>query len=269
MNLIYQCFIGQNQPAYVKKLTGYVQDYAKKCGADYHFEKDLKLEGADPKVSMHRYFNILQVLDPECDKYENIFYLDCDILPDARAKNIFAMIKPDDWIMASKEDRGYNTVYGPAFHVVIDVIKKFKSKYLRMDCPLPTDGRNIIQYNTGVVVFTKKGRIKLRESLEDWKKLANDLDGSPSLNNDQPYLNGMFVKYDIPVREIGWRWNLYPFYYLNDRERYDEEPPVVPRGHFYHFSNPHGKHHGTIFTPDYTPEGHLFSTDFERSWQPE
>jgi len=263
-NLVYQCFVRpankstKRLPTFVTHSTRWCKTYAQKVGADYLFETGLDLKDgnriADPENMMHRYFNILHVLDPKFDEYDNVLYLDTDIVPDGKAKNIFSIVKPDIDLYIASEGRVPGSTWGPGFLGAPKVIQEFVEKYERFGLKAPKDKKGLlIQYNTGVVVFPKHTRIFLRENLRPWMSWAEDPLGDEFemrsvLNNDQPFLNGEIKRLGLKVHDLGWRWNLFP-----------PQCCTIPcyKAHFYHFSGG-AKRYMEDFTADHTPEGYYF-----------
>ena len=258
-NLVYQCFIkneGSTLPNYVTRSTNWCKAYAEKVQADYMFSTSLLVEGADSENKIHRYYNILHVLDPMFDAYDNILYLDVDIIPHVKAKNIFSIVKPDVDLYMSLEDKVPPNITGPSYWGVPEMIKIFKDKYAKFGLiPPKNEKRPIIQYNTGVVIFPRHTRIFLRENIDPWIDWADDpvSEHRNLLNNDQPFLNGQIVKWDLKVHDMGYRWNLLP-----------ASCSMFPciKAHFYHFSGD-AKKYMLDFAPNRTPEGYYFHYDNE------
>jgi len=261
-NLVYQCFIkpiDKPLPSYVLHSKRWCRNYAQKISADYLFETQFNLKdgdrSADPEIMMHRYFNILHVLHPRFDEYDNILYLDTDIIPHSKAKDIFSIVKPDVDLYISSEGRVPGSTWGPAFYGSPKTIQAFVEKYKRFGLEAPKEKNKdlLLQYNTGVVVLPKRTRIFLRENLSSWMTWAEDplgdeIEMRSVLNNDQPFLNGEILRLGLKVHNMGWRWNLLP-----------AQCCTIPchKAHFYHFSGS-GKKYMEDFTSDHTPEGYYF-----------
>ena len=244
-NLIYQCRLG-NFPKSVFNSVESVGKYAKKIGVTHEFAKKTELKGLDESISMHLYFNILHLIyDKKFDKYDDILYLDTDIIVDPDAENIFDIHKNKNVdVMGIYEKKLGDS--GPAFNEYYWK-KLFHAKYKRFNIPIIR--KNIHQINTGVVLFTKKGRLKARERFDDWIPWASDPIHRQVLDNDQPFLNAMFEKYQFNVMAIDDVWNMPVAWFITS---------PCPKSNFYHFSGGTLNHLVNEFNDDNTPAGKKF-----------
>lgn len=196
-NLVYQSHIGNSISNYpgmeISLNTAF--NYANRFNCSYMFNRIMTLKGADTNSLYDRYFNILDLIyDPYFDTYDNILFLDTDVIVHKNADNIFEI----------PEIRPHTDVIG---------------------IPENTSNRYI---NTGVIVFTKKGRKKAREKWDinwkAWQKIQPK--GNPSLLVDQPYMNIMMTRHNFNIIKLGEQWNFWV-----------TEPSYSGFAHFYHFSN--------------------------------
>lgn len=245
-NLIYQCRLGIH-PDWSKHSVKSMSAYANKIGVQHKFSRSSSLKGLDENIMIHRYFNILDLIyDKQFDVYDDILYADTDVLADPDAGNIFDIPKAKHIDVVGVPEKAVGNG-GPGF-VQKQWIKLYREKYKRFNIPIIH--KKVRQVNTGVILFTRKGRLKARERFEDWLPWASDPIARTVLDNDQPYLNAMFDKYQFNVMDIDDSWNM-PVSWFTDIP--------CPKSHFYHFSG--GRHDALItsFVGDNTPAGKKFS----------
>lgn len=247
-NLVYQAWInpGNVHPGLTNS-TESASAYATRMNCSYMFSRQSYLVS---KFSFtYSFYNILDLIyDEYFDRYDDILYLDTDIIVDPDAGNIFKEKKSKWTDVIGTPERNYEWCAGLTYpkSVVDQHYRRFEEfgskvvKSAKANAPL-----RII--NTGVIVFTKKGRLKARKTWDDWKTWA-DYRGEYSkiMTYDQPFINCMFNKYDFNVVELDDEWN-FPPHFMEGK---------VPKSHFYHFSG------GDAYLPGYsmynTPEGSVF-----------
>lgn len=253
-NLVYQSYIAETIPEWVNISTDSLKCYADKYNADYIFTRNVKLPGFDAKKRMHTFYNILNIIYNDWyDQYDDIFYVDCDIIADKDADSIFEIEKSKYIdIIAVPERNIQGASFGPAFTVASSTdAKEFTKQYKKFGVDILLNGKRkqINQYNTGVVLFTKKGRKKFRDSVpyDNWLAWAEA--PRPSVANDQPYLNAMWDLYKFNIISLGDEWNMPAtwFKYI-----------PCPKSHFYHFSGGSSKPYMQFFSSALTPEGYSF-----------
>jgi len=204
VNLVYQCYIGDMKDRWIPYSVQSASDYADRIGADYIFSRSMSLEGSNPNRRLDRYFNILDLIyDPMFEKYDHILYLDVDILVNTSADNIFnveGIMKDTDVIGSFEYSYKLNE-----YRENEEVFKKHGS--FLIPSKIPTVLYRFI--NTGVIVFTKKGRERARLEWDvDWRDFRDTVDKG-LLTADQPYINAMLNKHNFNVLELDEEWN-YP-----------------------------------------------------------
>jgi len=245
-NLIYQCRLGIH-PDWSEHSVKSMSAYADKVSAQYMFSRSSTLRGLDENIMIHRYFNILDLIyDKKFEAYDDILYADTDVLADPDAEDIFGIPKAKHIDVVGVPEKAIGDGH-PGF-MQKRWINLYREKYERFNIPIIY--KNVRQVNTGVILFTKKGRLKARERFEYWLPWASDLISNTVMDNDQPYLNAMFDKYQFNVMDIDDKWNM-PVSWFNDTP--------CPKSNFYHFSG--GRHDDLItsFVGSNTPEGKKFS----------
>jgi lipopolysaccharide biosynthesis glycosyltransferase len=259
-NLVYQCYISDRKlPDFVTISTDSLKYYADKVSADYIFTRNTSIEKINGR-DISAYFNILNIIyDKWFDQYDDILYVDCDVIADIDAQNIFEIERNRVIdIIAVPERRIPTAHFSPGF-LDTERRKPFEEKYKfhSMDPYLNGTRKHIRQLNTGVILFTKKGRKKFRDNVEinEWYDWFSTGPQNTYLINDQPFLNANFDKHKFNVKELDDIWNQPAAWY---------KMAPCPKSHFYHFSNA-DKWFIKFFAHDHTPNGyyfHLLEHDF-------
>jgi lipopolysaccharide biosynthesis glycosyltransferase len=255
-NLVYQCFLFSNKMhEWVLVSSDTIKKYADKVGADYNFSTTVQMPGLNKFNPMHRYFNILNIIYNDWfDQYDDILYVDCDVIADSEADNIFEIPKAKHLdVIAISEKHVNGGDYSPGFHINHKIKKDFIDLYNNYGIDVFHNGKRkeILQYNTGVVLFTKKGRKKFRKNVpyDEWINWVNSNGNSSYLGNDQPFLNFVFEKYKFNVKDIDDKWNMPATWFRTN---------PCPKSHFYHFSGGDSKMFISDFSYEVSPAGHSF-----------
>ncbi len=200
VDLVYQCYIGDISNKWIHYSSQSAESYADRTGSEYIFRRYMTLKGSNVSRKLDRYFNILDLIyDPEFEKFDNILYLDTDILVNPMAGNIFDQVVPGVDVVAASE---YS--YKPNEYSENEEVFKKHGSYL-----VPSKMKDIPYrfVNTGVIVFTKKGRMRARSEWDvDWKDFR-DSSNKGILVADQPYINAMLNKHNFDVLELDEEWN--------------------------------------------------------------
>lgn len=233
VNLVYQCWIGDmNDKPWILDSVNLCEEYAKKLGAEYIFGREMHLRDSNPSIKLDRYFNILDLIyHPKYKKYDHILYLDVDVFPDKNARDIFQVEGLDSSVdIVGASDTHYSIEDYWDNHLIF---KEFGSKLVPSIIPY-------IPYrfiNTGVIVFTKRGRERAKKYWDvnwaDWKNKAS----KNILAADQPYINAMINKHDFKVLELDTDWNYVPW----------SETKPLPKCNFYHLHLDTTDFHQKIF----------------------
>jgi len=231
-NAIYQVFFNANGvgkpnphypesgiPDWVVYSYRYFKYYAIKHGVDYHFFRDRFVN------SSSNYFEKARTwLDPFFDQYDNVLYVDVDVMPKRMDNNIFDIDVIDiaGWPEWRHPDLKVNINYS-ATGPMLQRYKDFGAPMIA-----PTTARSDVRMiNTGVLLWSKEARLKAREKFDDHEKWFHHKNAAltPGLKGvghsshclDQVYLNAMLNKYEFDVLELPIEWNRLPTK-LEDRE---------------------------------------------------
>lgn len=198
--------------------------YAEKINATHHkTDKRVFTKGAG--VDTHIYlFECLRVIyDPIYDKYDNVLYVDSDIICNTE-ENIFDLVNDTFDVAGIYESEirngdgrcGYNGWdRNPGRYQAI------KNKYDRLNLPIcgplpPARPSKVAIFNTGVLLWTKEGRLKARAKFDDWFDYYQDgvkNKDAKWVNNDQPYISSQIMKHGLRVRLLDQKWNDSPPHY--------------------------------------------------------
>lgn len=202
--------------------------YAKKHDVTHHATKSrvfTKGTGHDPFLYL---FEILRlVYDPIYDAYDNLLYVDSDIICNTE-DNIFDIVDGTFDVAGIYESEivtgkggGYNSWDRKA-----DSYNMLKNKYKRLNIPVigtppPAKPSKVAIFNTGVLLWTKEARLKARRCFDDWFAWYKDgIDNGDMMwvNNDQPYISSQLMKHGFRIKLLDQTWNDTPAHY----EGYDD-----------------------------------------------
>lgn len=217
--------------------------YAEHLGCQYMFSDEKWLtrghsHGTSPL------FELLRIIyDPMFDQYDDILFADIDIVVNTK-DNIFEQnpnnheifgVLESDVIIDRDQPNPTNPVTAGGYNSWdYDINNKawMNEKFNMHDCPVvPTVGypsmRNssIFIYNTGVLVWTKRARLKARKLFDPWQhwlypKITNikAVQHHMSVMCDQPYISAQLMKHDFDVGLLTQTWNDTPVHYEDPME---------------------------------------------------
>lgn len=212
-NLIYQCFEASTildpeqqdlnkRAAEISSLK--VGEYAESIGATFRFSSKPYL--TEDSICRPMYQWLRMIYDPWFEQFDNVLFLDTDIIPNTD-KNIFHDHDGDVSIVVDVERNGN----GLAFNRW-DYDKPFFERLIRhhdkADLPIIADERSrMINYNSGVMIFSREARTKARKYFDNWINYVNEELEDFVLNGDQYWLTAQLLKYEFDVNELDPRWN--------------------------------------------------------------
>lgn len=195
------------------------KQYADKIGAE-HFYWDERVATKGHGCSTSLLHECARVwLDPMFDEYDNLLFVDTDIVANTEdnifdvtesGADVYGILESD---IKTASHGGYNS-----WDYKEDVYLNFCRKYMMHDCPIvpamPPENHpsKIFIVNTGVVLWTKKARLKARELFLPWQDWCYKGDFHMSIMNDQPYISAMLIKHDFDVETLPQTWNDSPHY---------------------------------------------------------
>ena len=223
-NIIFQYYIPK-PPRFGEISRKSFIRYTKNVGAEYLYVNDVFMR---PK---HEYFEKLRLIyDTSFDKYDKLMFADMDVIAMPEAANIFDLEVDEIAGVPERNIPGMRVKVGWFMNKRPDQIK---AKFKKHGAPLiksTLPGSDYRMINTGVVIWTKKARLKAREKFDDWTEWTRG-SGPRQILLDQPYLNAMWNKYKFNVRELDREWNLFTRHY-----ELVDDPSKLPYSHFQHFT---------------------------------
>ena len=201
-NLIVQYWIGKEEP-YIQISKRKFQEYAERHGADYEYTNRLTW-ATEP------YFENLKVIySQKYEEYDKILYVDVDVIPDNMEENIFDVDVKDIGMVPEYRAEGMNA--DPLF-MTPSLYNAYGSACTRwgLSVTRPYSVKApYLMFNSGVILWTKKGRKKARERFGQWLKWNRDFAMHRHICLDQPYINAMVTNH-LDYTELPLKWNHFP-----------------------------------------------------------
>jgi len=202
------------------------EDYAKKIGAE-HVYSDERVATKGHACSTSLLHECARVwLDPMFDQYDNLLFVDTDIVVNTE-ENIFDQMESGADVYGVLESDfvtsnggGYNS-----WDYKEDNYRDFVRKFDLHDCPIvpvmpPNRPSKLTIMNTGVVLWSKEARLRARELFMNWEDWCYTGDFHMSIMNDQPYISAQLMKHEFDVETIDTTWNDSP-HYATEQEFFD------------------------------------------------
>jgi len=158
------------------------RDYASKCGADYILFDKPVYDWVSPSFERMR----LIVEDEWANNYDNILYVDYDILCHPKTPNVFTEFPQDAIRVVVKRD------ISPGNRLEVENFKKYNISESVFEDNF---------FNAGVVLFNKQG-LRLLKKHEKFKERAFKW-----RHGCQGEMNFCIMKHNIPMIDMGQRWN--------------------------------------------------------------
>jgi len=215
MNVIYQYWDGDLR-ADILLGRRMMEEYARRIGVHYIFEHnpDFLSKHFNYSVGDKGYFfsALKPIFDPMFDEYDKVLFADLDIFPaeklqynifDAFNENMDVGMVPELWVLDNPMPD----------HKRIELIEWDNLVRTKLGVEFPSiDGQLPIALNSGVVIYSKKMRIRARTEgwfdLKDYVEVIQDsgIDASYYIT-DQPYIQYMLFKNDATVQYLDQTWN--------------------------------------------------------------
>jgi hypothetical protein len=207
-NVIYQYWDGP-VPDGVRAGVKLMREYATRIGADHIFEENPRWQ-TNLGVTSHYFGAFKPIFDGQYDEYDNILFADVDVIPtEDLSENIFEPFYGTDFDMGIVEEwhqpdmrSKYNV--GGITTANDDRWAKIVKFAYGVDVPRDKLGR-VKVYNTGVVVYTKSGRLNAQKKLGSFGGYIKNVKGLPVFYlNDQPYLHAMMQNLNVSFMDYKW-----------------------------------------------------------------
>lgn len=188
------------------------REYAEKHNATHVMGLDRYVKSTSNFFEVTRLFR-----DPYFDQFDNLLYVDCDVIPKNMGANIFDV--PFGDVMGWPEWRHPELAVKVNWNNESAVRQRFADFGAPLVKPKSIDAPYRM-INSGVMLWSKEARLKARDRFidhEKWFHHKNALldpkwkgSGHSSHCLDQPYFNAMWNKFDFDVTECGPEWNRFP-----------------------------------------------------------
>jgi hypothetical protein len=194
-----------------------MRDYARRCGVDFLVLRQPRVNSRYGLSTRYEKFQLFELLQ----HYDQIAFVDTDVLIAPDAPSLFKLV-PRDRFAAANE-----SIYSQAD----------RDKTLTQEILGPVEWRSPY-FNSGVMVFGRAHSAVFDPAAPElllWsrgdfrKRVVN-------LLNDQPYLNHRLNRLDIPLLDLGHRFN---------HTRCITATQTRFRSHFIHYSGPSGHRYGS------------------------
>lgn len=215
MNLIYQYWDGPVRESCEAGVNA-MSKYARSIGAEYIFEKNPDWLRSTFKYDFGNYSAhygaFKPIYDKSFDKYDKIMFADTDVFPvDGLKENIFDEFTGEIGICTEPEQSRIRTITrGRITHDTDERWAKLLENVFNTQ--VPRDRYGVIAYNSGMVLYSKEGRVKAREKFQDFREYVHMIK-SEALDNfyvcDQPYLHAQMFIHNMDVQNMDNGWNSY------------------------------------------------------------
>ena len=213
---IYQYWDGTPRPSCYAGVRN-MREYADRIGADYKFEQNpnwlrtrWKIENGG--YSAH-YGAFKPLFDSAWDDYDKILFVDTDVFAvDGLTENVFDHFTGEIGICDEPFQPKQRTITTGRITSQQDGrwANMVKNHY-GVEVPRTEDGLVRI-FNTGMVLYSKEGRLKAQQDFEPFDSYIG-LVRTSGLDSfytcDQPYLHAMMYAKDFDVQEMDNNWNSY------------------------------------------------------------
>ena len=219
-NLIVQFYDQKPFPKWAAIAKSRFEKYAQTFDAEYLFYN--KAEYANVP-----YFENLNIIyNDRFNDYDKILFVDMDVVPDHYEENIFDEEINDVGLVPEHKPK---TMSATPTHMLAHVEMEYRKACNKFMIPIrmpKTVDAPYLMFNSGMILWSKKGRTKARRSFMDWNKWYSSSDNR-FVKLDQPFINGQ-VQAWLNYKELDHKWNGFP------RFRFDRGP--APRMNFIHYT---------------------------------
>lgn len=200
-----------------QKLIECKQHYAKLCGAEYRLFSTGTDDYADIQFEKIRFFEEL------ADDYDEILYLDFDIIPTAIAANIFDEVETDKIAMFPVAPVMQGSTLREAIISNGELGVDHQNMFVKMAAKksmleLNYESANDLVYNTGVILGNKKvaKELNFTANLEEMKELlyeAKEDSFFPEeitkwfVPNNEVFISYLIEKNQVPHTDLPASWN--------------------------------------------------------------
>lgn len=212
-NIIYQYWKGPLKPGIITS-TKLMEQYANKIGADYRFDHNIEIASKTVDIPIY-YEPANPIIDRSFDAYDNVALVDIDVFPiDGLLENIFDHIGTADAAICTESEQPYfRSIYNVA-GINTDNDRRWVA-ILKQNWNINysyDDKQRPLVYNTGVVILSKSGLTKIRETWPSFQDYVNVIRKSklPNFYNlFQDYFSAFIHKDNFNFVKLDNGWNSY------------------------------------------------------------
>lgn len=191
-----------------------MEQYAKRIGADYKFELNPQWQKGLGKYTPY-YGCFKPIFDEEMSQYDYVLFADTDVVPiDGLSESIFDQFIGTDveigiceeWNQPAQRAQNEGRISNKNDNIWCKMIE---DKYPYVNLPRTKEGWPRV-FNSGVVVYSKAGMDKFRETYVDFKEYIQwvlDSVGAGFYECDQPYLHAMLEIGKFNWIVMDYKWN--------------------------------------------------------------
>ena len=201
----------EGTPEWALRSSQYFRKYAETHDADYYYFTDRYINATSNFFEVTRIYQ-----DPMFDQYDKVLYTDVDVMPKDMSKNIFDIPVYDvaGWPEHRHPDINVSVNWSAG-----QVAGRFADFGVPVVRPYSFMG-DLRMCNSGVMVWTRRARLKAREKFMDHEEWFNHKNAllDPKWTKfshsshclDQPFINAMWNKHNFDVTELPIEWNRFP-----------------------------------------------------------
>lgn len=212
-NIIYQYWKGPLKPGIITS-TKLMEQYANKIGADYRFDHNIEIASKTVDIPIY-YEPANPIIDRSFDAYDNVALVDIDVFPiEGLLENIFDHIGTADAAICTEPEQPYfRSIYNVA-GINTDNDRRWVA-ILKQNWNINysyDDKQRPLVYNTGVVILSKSGLTKIRETWPSFQDYVNVIRKSklPNFYNlFQDYFSAFIHKDNFNFVKLDNGWNSY------------------------------------------------------------
>ena len=210
-NLIYQYWQGPMKSGVVYS-TELMKAYADRIGAEYRFDHNITIAGKVVNVPIY-YEPANPLVSDEFDVYDNVALVDIDVYPvDGLTDSMFDLLDGEDAGICTEPKQPYfRTIYNSG-GINSQIDKKWAELCSRVwGIEYPTDelARPEV-FNTGVVVISKAGLQKMKNTWPKFQEYVNHMNNFPRFYKlFQDYFSAFIHMPGFNLKRLPNEWNCY------------------------------------------------------------
>lgn len=194
-----------------------IKAYADRIGADYLFEDNPQFIAKDMKMNLGSYTphygSFKVIFNSDWDQYDKILFLDTDVFAvDGLEENIFDHFHGEIGICDEPfQPKQRQITTGQITSARDETFAQFCKERYGVDIPRTEEGL-VRAYNTGMVLYSKEGRLKAQRDFEPFPQFMEGIKRKgliPFYYSDQGYLHAMMFAKGFDVQEMDNNWNSY------------------------------------------------------------